>query len=149
MANFNFNRVILGGKIARDPELRTTQSGISCTTFTVAVNRKRTKDGGEPQADFINVQAWRQTAEFITKFFRKGSSICIVGQIQTRSWTDKDGKKQFATEVLADEAYFVDSKAESQPQSTPQSGYIPDAYTQTNTAPTFEDINPDSEELPF
>lgn len=118
MASLNFNKVILGGRIARDPELKTTQSGLSVTQFSIAVNRKSTKDQQAPQADFINVTAWRNTAEFITKFFRKGSSICIVGSIQTRSFTDKTGAKREVTEVLADEAYFVDSKHEV--SQTPQ-----------------------------
>ena len=118
MASFNFNKVILGGRIARDPELKTTQSGLSVTQFSIAVNRKSTKDQQAPQADFINVTAWRNTAEFITKFFRKGSSICIVGSLQTRSFTDKTGSKREVTEVVADEAYFVDSKQDA-PQ-TPQ-----------------------------
>lgn len=112
MASFNFNKVILGGRIARDPELKTTQSGLSVTQFSIAVNRKSTKDQQAPQADFFNVTAWRNTAEFITKFFRKGSSICITGSLQTRSFTDKNGAKREVTEVLADEAYFVDSKQE-------------------------------------
>lgn len=118
MASFNFNKVILGGRIARDPELKTTPSGLSVTQFSIAVNRKSTKDQQAPQADFINVTAWRNTAEFITKFFRKGSSICIVGSIQTRSFTDKTGAKREVTEVVADEAYFVDSKQEV--SQTPQ-----------------------------
>ena len=118
MASFNFNKVILGGRIARDPELKTTQSGLSVTQFSIAVNRKSTKDQQTPQADFINVTAWRNTAEFITKFFRKGNSICIVGSIQTRSFTDKTGSKREVTEVVADEAYFVDSKQEV--SQTPQ-----------------------------
>ena len=92
--------------------MKTTPSGLSVTTFTVAVNRRTAKAGETPQADFINVTAWRQTAEFITKYFRKASSICIVGSIQTRSWTDQQGQKRFATEIVADEAYFVDSKSE-------------------------------------
>ena len=118
MASFNFNKVILGGRIARDPELKTTQSGLSVTQFSIAVNRKSTKEQQAPQADFINVTAWRNTAEFITKFFRKGSSICIAGSIQTRSFTDKTGSKREVTEVVADEAYFVDSKQEV--SQTPQ-----------------------------
>ena len=112
MANFNLNKVILGGRLTADPELKTTPSGLSVTTFTVAVNRKAAKSGENPQADFISVTAWRQTAEFITKYFRKASSICIVGSIQTRSWTDQQGQKRFATEIVADEAYFVDAKSE-------------------------------------
>lgn len=118
MASFNFNKVILGGRIARDPELKTTQSGLSVTQFSIAVNRKSTKDQQAPQADFFNVTAWRNTAEFITKFFRKGSSICITGSLQTRSYTDKNGAKREVTEVVADEAYFVDSKQEV--SQTPQ-----------------------------
>lgn len=112
MASFNFNKVILGGRIARDPELKTTPSGLFVTQFSIAVNRKSTKDQQAPQADFFNVTAWRNTAEFITKYFRKGSSICITGLLQTRSFTDKNGAKREVTEVLADEAYFVDSKQE-------------------------------------
>lgn len=97
MANFNFNKVIMGGRLTADPELKTTPSGVSVTSFTVAVNRNyRSKSGEEPQADFINVTAWRQTAEFISRYFRKASSICIVGSIQTRSfWTDNQGQKRF------------------------------------------------------
>lgn len=114
MANFNFNKVILGGRLTADPELKTTPSGISVTSFTVAVNRRfGGKNGEEAQADFFNVTAWRQTAEFITRYFRKASSICVVGSIQTRTWTDQNGQKRFATEIVADEAYFVDAKSES------------------------------------
>ena len=115
MSSLNFNKVILGGRITADPELKSTPSGISVTSFTVAVNRSyRGKNGEEPQADFINVTAWRQTAEFITRHFRKASSICIVGRIQTRNYTDKQGQKRYATEVVADEADFVDKKASAE-----------------------------------
>ena len=135
-----------------DPELKTTPSGISVTSFTVAVNRRYSgKDGEETKADFFNITAWRQTAEFITRYFRKASSICVVGTLQTRTWTDQQGQKRFATDIVADEAHLVDEKSEM-PQAAPQSSYIPDAYTQPKTAPStpvFEDINPDSEELPF
>ena len=114
MSSFNFNKVILGGRITADPELKSTPSGVPVTSFTVAVNRSyRAKNGEQPQADFINVTAWRQTAEFITRNFHKASSICIVGSIQTRSYTDKQGQKRYATEVVADEAHFVDAKGSS------------------------------------
>jgi len=109
MANFNFNKVILGGRLTADPELKTTPSGVSVTTFTVAVNRRSEKQ----PADFFDVTAWRQTAEFVTRYFRKASSICIVGSLQTRSWTDKQGQKRFATEIVADEVFFVDALRES------------------------------------
>lgn len=110
MANFNFNKVIIGGRLTADPELKTTPTGISVVSFTVAVNRR----GGDQTADFFNVTAWRQTAEFVCKYFRKASSICIVGSLQTRNWTDKDGNKRYTTEIVADEANFVDAKNESE-----------------------------------
>ncbi|MBQ8382035.1 MAG: single-stranded DNA-binding protein [Clostridia bacterium] len=112
-ANFNFNKVILGGRLTADPELKTTQSGTSVTSFSVAINRKYTADGQQPQADFINVVAWQQRAEFVSRYFRKGSSICVTGSLQTRSYTDRDGQKRTVTEVVADEVNFVDSKSEN------------------------------------
>lgn len=149
MANFNFNKVILGGRLCGDPELKTTPSGVSVTSFSIAVNRRFKSEGqSEPQADFINVTAWRGTAEFITRYFRKGSSICIVGSIQTRSWTEQNGNKRYATDVVADEAMFVDSKSENSTASAaPAPSYVPDAYAQTS-APNFEAIT-DDDELPF
>ncbi|MCR5681171.1 MAG: single-stranded DNA-binding protein [Clostridiales bacterium] len=169
MANFNFNKVILGGRLTADPELKTTPSGIPVTSFTVAVNRRSKSE--DAQADFLNVTAWRQTAEFVTRYFRKGSSICVVGSIQTRSWTDQSGQKRFATEIVADEAFFVDAKSESPLavreaaaagfQNTPAQSpaYVPEGYSsfgnqnvsgsqQNQTAPKFEDLS-DDEELPF
>ena len=110
MANFNCNKVIIGGRLTAEPELKTTQSGISVTSFSVAVNRK-VKQGEEQKADFYNVVAWRQTAEFVSRYFHKGSSICIVGQLQNSSW-EKDGQKHYKTEIIADEVMFVDSKSE-------------------------------------
>lgn len=113
MSNFNFNKVILGGRLTADPELKTTPSGVAVTTFLLAVQRRfGGGDGQKPPSDFITVVAWRQTAEFITRYFHKGSSICIAGTIQSRTWTDQSGAKRYATEVVADEAYFVDSKAD-------------------------------------
>ncbi len=91
MANFNFNKVILGGRMVADPELKQTPSGVPVCQFSVAVNRRQ-RDG-EQQADFLNVTAWQKTAEFVAKYFRKGSSICVVGRIATDSWTDKEGRK--------------------------------------------------------
>lgn len=169
MANFNLNKVILGGRLTADPELKTTPSGVSVTSFTIAVNRRfGGKEGEQPQADFINVTAWRATAEFITKYFRRASSICIAGSIQTRSWTDQQGQKRFATEIVADEAYFVDAKSEMPGQSappvsaympggsaaaqSPAPAYMPDGYgvqsPMSQPAPKFEDIAGD-DDLPF
>ena len=110
MANFNFNKTILGGRMTADPELKTTPSGVSVTSFSIAVKRKNTK---EDKTDFINCIAWRGTAEFIQKYFSKGSSICVVGNLQTRTWEDGNGNKRYATEVIVEEASFVDSKSDA------------------------------------
>lgn len=150
MANLNVNKSILGGRLTADVELKQTASGISACTFTIAVNRRYAKDG-QQEADFINCQAWRQTAEFISKYFKKGSSILIAGAIQTRSWTDNNGQKRYATEVVADEAYFVDSKNDPEQQQTSIPGnYIPDAY-KSQQGQNFEPIpaNAGDEGLPF
>ena len=155
MANFNLNKVILGGRLTADPELKQTQSGVAVVSFSIAVNRRyvpRNSDQAEQQTDFINVVAWRQTAEFITKYFRKGSAICLTGSIQTRSWQDNQGQKRYATEVVVDEAMFVDSRNEG---NGAQASYVPDAYNSTpsyssnqSTAPNFEELNTD-DDLPF
>lgn len=106
------NKVILMGRLTKDVEIRQTPNGVSLARFTIAVNRRFAKDGGQ-QADFINCIAWRQTGEFIARYFQKGSMIAVVGSIQTRSWDGNDGEKQYATEVVVDEAYFTGSKTES------------------------------------
>lgn len=106
------NKVFLMGRLAADPELRQTPAGVTVTTFTIAVNRRFAKEG-QTQADFIRCTAWRQQAEFICKFFKKGSMICVIGNIQTRSWDGQDGKKQYSTDVIIDEAYFTGSKNET------------------------------------
>ena len=136
MANFNLNKVILGGRVTADPEFKATPQGISVCSFSVAVNR-RSKDGQAP-ADFINCQAWRATAEFIHRYFKKGSSICLVGSIQTRTWNDQQGNKRYATEVI------VDSKSDN---AAPAFG-MDAASFQTQQAPKFEEIAGD-DDLPF
>ena len=115
MANFNFNKTILGGRLTADPELKTTPNGVSVTSFSIAVTRKGTKD--DPKTDFFNCVAWRGTAEFIQKYFTEGSSICVVGNLQTRTWEDNNGNKRYATEVIVEEASFVDSKSDAQTQN--------------------------------
>ncbi len=148
MANFNLNKVILGGRLTADPELKSTPGGVSVTTFTVAVNRR----GKDAPTDFITVTAWRQTAEFVCRHFRKASSICVVGSIQTRTWTDPQGQKRYATEVVADEAYFVDAKGETGGTNTPPtafvpaSQYVPEQYQAPETQ--MQELGED-EELPF
>ncbi|MBQ7225497.1 MAG: single-stranded DNA-binding protein [Clostridia bacterium] len=140
MANFNLNKVILGGRMTADPELKQTPQGVSVTSFSVAVNRR----GKDAQTDFINCVAWRQTAEFICKFFKKGSSICISGSVQTRTWNDQQNNKRYATEIVADEAFFVDAKADAPAGSF--GGEAPAFQTQETAR--FEEVTGD-DDLPF
>lgn len=149
MANFNFNKVILGGRLTVDPELKTTPSGVSVTTFSIAVTRNRSK-GAEPVTDFFNVVAWRGTAEFITRYFRKGSSICLMGMVQMREWTDKTtGQKRAGAEIVADEAYFVDSKTDAPVYAPAPAAEKPQAGVYaTVTSAQLEELAAD-EELPF
>lgn len=107
-----FNLVVLTGRLTADPELKTTANGISVTTFSIAVDR-RYRSGEERQTDFINIVAWRQSAEFITKYFKKGSMIGIEGSIQTRRYQDKNGNNRTAFEVVANNVQFVESKKDS------------------------------------
>lgn len=146
MANFNFNKVILGGRLTSDIELKQTPSGVSVCSFSLAINRKYSKEN-EQQSDFINCVAWRGTAEFISKYFCKGSALCIVGSIQTRSWTDNSNQKRYATEVVVDEAMFVDGKNDSQgTEAANPNTYIPDAYNPSEK-PNMADVRDD--DLPF
>ena len=107
------NKVILMGRLTKDIEMRQTPNGVSLVRFSIAVTRRFKNSNGEYDADFINCIAWRKTGEFIARYFQKGSMIAVVGSIQTRSWDGNDGKKQYATEVIVDEAYFTGSKSES------------------------------------
>lgn len=133
------NKAILVGNLTRDPEQRTTPSGASVTSFTVAVTRRYKSQDGTQQADFINCVAWRRTAEFIAKYFTKGSKIGIVGSIQTRTYDDQNGNKRYVTEVVADEAEFVTSKAQN--TGAKQQEAAPDG---------LEEYEPlDDSELPF
>ena len=155
MSSLNLNKVVLCGRLTADPELKQTQSGIAVVTFTLAVNRRfqsRTADQAQAQqADFISVVAWRQTAEFISKYFKKGSALCVTGSLQSRSWQDQQGNKRYATEVVVDDAMFVDSRNEA---GAAPAGYTPDAYTApsfstpSTGAPNFEEMKAE-DDLPF
>ena len=112
------NNVVLMGRLTADPELRTTQSGTSVTSFTVAVDRDYKTDG-ERQTDFINCVAWRNTADFITTYFRKGQMIAVQGTIQTRNYEDKNGNKRTATEVIVEKASFCGEKKQEEPKEYP------------------------------
>ncbi len=157
MANFNYNKVLLGGRLTADVELKQTPSGTSVANFSVAVNRRFPKEG-QPDCDFINCVAFGKSAELVSRYFSKGSSIFAEGEMQIRTWTDNSGQKRYATEVIVSEVRFVDSKGESA-ETIPQSaeptapftkrsqGYIPGAYTSA-PAPQFEDISGE-DDLPF
>lgn len=106
------NCAVIMGRLVADPELRTTPNGISVTSFCVAVDRSFVKAGEERKADFINVVAWRQTADFVTRYFHKGSMIAVQGSIQTRSYEDKNGNKRTAVEIVADNVSFCGGKSE-------------------------------------
>ena len=148
--SLNLNKVILAGRIVADPELKQTQSGVALVSFRLAVNRRF--NGQQNEADFFNVTAWRAQAEFVSRYFKKGSSIFVVGTIQNRSWTDQQGVKRYATDIVADEISFVDSRNEG--PAAGQGQYTPDAYTTpsystpADSAPRFEEIKGD-DDLPF
>ena len=149
MSCLNLNKVVLAGRLTNDPELKQTPSGVSVLSFTLAVNRryasKNEQGESQTQADFISVVAWRNTAEFIARYFKKGSAICITGSIQTRSWQDQQGQRRYATEVVADEAMFVDSRGESGAAD----GYAQPSFSSKGAVtPNFEEHNTD-DDLPF
>ena len=128
------NHIVIMGRLTRDPELRRTGSGIAVASFTVAVDRDfGGRDGGEKETDFIDCVAWRQTGEFVSKYFTKGSMIVVSGRLQIRSWTDKDGNKRRTAEVVADNCYFGENKKDGA------------------TAPTsnYEVLTDDDAKLPF
>lgn len=159
------NMVCLLGRLTADPELRHTQNQVPVTSFTLAVDRAYQPKGQERQADFINIVAWRQTAEFVTRYFHKGQRLALTGSLQSRRYVDKDGNNRTAYEVVADQVYFAESKTQNAGgyQQGYQSGYQPSAPSfdsqipQYNEAPTafataapsdFEEIVGD-DELPF
>lgn len=137
----SFNRVILVGRLTKDPEMRQTTNGISVVRFSVACDRPY-KSGDEKKTDFIDCQAWRQTAEFISKYFSKGSAILIEGELQNNNYTDKDGVKHYGMLVLANKVTFVESKKSAGNSQGGQSG-IPEDVTGA-----YEEIIGDGE-IPF
>ena len=148
----SFNKVILVGNMTADPELKQTTTGTSVCSFSIAVNRRFTKaEQGQQTVDFINIVTWRQSAEFVSRYFKKGNPILVCGQLQTRTWTDNQGAKRYATEVVADEVSFVGT-ASSNGAPVAGGAYTPEAYTSPsfNSAPSanFEEI-PGDESLPF
>jgi len=132
------NKVVLMGRLTKDPELRSTGSGTSVCSFSIAVNRRFVKAGEERQADFINCVAWRQTAEFICKYFAKGRMIAVSGSIQTRTWDDKEGKRQYTTEVVVEDAYFADSAPAGSNTGAQRSQWNDSSMNQS--APTLDSL---------
>lgn len=149
-----FNLAILTGRLTADPELKTTQSGIVVCSFCIAVDRPYSK-GEEKQTDFINVTAWRSTAEFTSKYFKKGNSIGIEGSIQTRKYTDKDGNNRVAFEVIANKVHFVESKKSANanievdplPEFAQRVEQMNNANSQSENM--FSDVLDNSDDLPF
>ena len=150
------NRIILMGRLTRDPELRHTQSGTAVASFTLAVDRDfKSRDSGERATDFIDIVAWRQTAEFVSRYFTKGRMAVVEGRLQLRDWTDKDGGKRRSAEVIADNVYFGDSKRDAEAAGAFTGGYSSPVPAGGAYAPPpsmgdqFSELEEDDGELPF
>ena len=142
------NKIFIMGPLTRDPELRRTQSGTAVTTFTLAVDRDFKSQSGEKETDFIDVVAWRSTAEFAAKYFTKGRMAIVEGRLQIRPWTDKEGNSRRSAEVVADNVYFGDSKrdgATGGDYTAPAGGYA----APVNTTSSFSEIDDEDGDLPF
>ena len=139
------NKVILMGRLTRDPEVRYTQTNNTVVAnFSLAVNRRFTAPGTERQADFINVVAWNKTGEFCGKYFKKGQQVAVVGRLQTRTWDDANGQKHYVTEVIAEEAYFADTKKDGEAASSFENTFG------SNLAENSEfQVNSSDDDLPF
>lgn len=145
------NRIILMGRLTRDPELRHTQAGIPVASFTLAVDRDfKSKDGGDKATDFIDVVAWRQTAEFVSRYFTKGRMAVAEGRLQIREWTDKEGGKRRSAEVIADNVYFGEGKRDSEPGAfIPQARDAALGFTPPPAGDQFAELDGDDGDLPF
>ena len=147
----SLNHITLMGRLTRDVELRRTGGGTAVASFTVAVDRDfGGRDGGEKETDFIDCVAWRQTGEFVSKYFSKGSMIVVSGRLQIRSWNDKDGNKRRSAEIVADNVYFGDSKKDEGNTSSGYTGFIPNDKLSGNTpVQDFAQLTDDDAQLPF
>ena len=149
------NHITIMGRLTRDPELRSTQSGVSVASFTVAVDRDFSgRDGGEKQTDFIDCVAWRQTGEFVSKYFRKGSMIVVSGRLQSRKWQDREGNNRVNWEVNADNVYFGESRRDSgDTYSSDRPAYSrndsPKNSYSSNSYGGFSEMSDDDGDLPF
>ena len=148
------NKIVLMGRLTRDPALRRTQSGTAVASFTLAVDRDYKPQDGERETDFIDIVAWRGTAEFVSKYFTKGRMAVVEGRLQIRDWTDRDGGKRRSAEVIADNVYFGDSKREGGSDYSPAPAYGTPAPSRGYAAPAggqsdFAEIGEEDGELPF
>ena len=167
----SLNRITIMGRLTRDPELRRTQSGAPVTSFTMAVDRDFKSQSGDKETDFIDVVAWRQTGEFVSKYFQKGRMAVVEGRLQMRDWQDRDGNKRRSAEVVADNVYFADSRRDS--EASDNGGYAPapsnyappasqsyggqsnnygsqnNSYGSAAPASDFTELSDDDGELPF
>ena len=142
------NKAILIGNLTRDPEVRTTGSGVSVCTFTIAVNRRFANQQGVREADFINIVAWRQTAELCGRYLAKGRKVAVVGSIQTRSYDAQDGSKRYVTEVVADEVEFISTPQDgSRPMRSDDIPLPPEPMDNGSRAGVMDEV--DDDELPF
>ena len=150
------NQIVLMGRLTRDPELRRTGSGVAVASFTLAVDRDFAAQGAEKETDFVDIVAWRNTAEFVSRFFTKGRMAVVTGRLQIRNWTDKEGNKRRSAEVVADNVYFGDSKRDGAApggfDQTPSYPQVPAYQAPANPAPSasgFSMLEDDDSELPF
>ena len=144
------NRIILMGRLTRDPELRQTQSGASVANFSLAVDRDfKDKQTGEKTTDFIDIVAWRSSAEFVSRFFTKGRMAVVEGRLQLRDWTDKDGNKRRTAEVLTEHVYFGDSKRDAEGGAESGGAYTPPPAEPGSGGAEFAELTDDDGELPF
>ena len=151
------NHIVIMGRLTRDPELRRTGSGVAVASFTLAVDRDFTGRDGEKETDFIDCVAWRQTGEFVGKYFMKGRMACVAGRLQIRAWTDKDGNKRRSAEIIADSVYFADSKTAAENgnsgatehTATQTGGGHSSHYAASDYAGNFVELPDDDAQLPF
>lgn len=145
------NRIVLMGRLTRDPELRKTQSDTPVCSFSLAVDRDYKKDGEKKETDFIDIVAWRATAEFVSKFFTKGRMAVVEGRLQIRDWTDKEGNKRRSAEVIADNVYFGDSKPKNGGENVPAFNGTPGEDAEYAVPPSgfAPDFGEEDGELPF
>ena len=145
------NKGVIMGRLARDPELRRTQAGVSVTSFRIACDRDFKSQSGEKETDWIDIVAWRNTAEFVSKYFQKGRVAIVEGRLQTRDWTDKDGNRRTAVEVVADNVYFGDSKRDggNSYDAAPAFGAPMGGYAAPVGDNQFAEIDEEDGDLPF